>query len=174
MIATAFRVLIVPLAVVNRRPHFWRITEIHVLAGAIIFVPPEILRIVDVGIVIEPFPVVVAVGSPPHAVIGAVGRFLGLAGGGKTAAEHQGAGECENDATNHGVPLKNLWAARTMPRKRHLPCYSASAERNIRIERISGKTGVLSIMRNLAKLASFAGAWKVGGRQVATGNTRGF
>ena len=34
---------------------------------------------------------------------------------------------------------------------------SASAERNIRIERLSGKTGVLSIMRNLAKLANFAG-----------------
>jgi hypothetical protein len=44
-----------------------------------------------------------------------------------------------------------------MSGKRHLPCNFASAERNGGIERISGKTGMLSTMRNLAKVANFAG-----------------
>src|SRR5678815_746419 len=83
MIAAGLGVFVVPLPVVNRDSHFRRIAEIHVLAGAVVFVPPEILRIVNVGVVVEPLPVVGAIGPAPNAVVGAVGGFLGLAGGGK-------------------------------------------------------------------------------------------
>ena len=51
------RVLVVPMAVVDRDPHLGRIAVVQAVGTAVVLVPPEVLRVIDVRIVIETFPV---------------------------------------------------------------------------------------------------------------------
>ena len=65
MIATCLRVEIVPLLVVNRRSHFLWIPMIHTFVTPIIFLAPVILRVINVWIVIEAVPIVLAICATP-------------------------------------------------------------------------------------------------------------
>ena len=69
-------IVIVPLAVVNRDLHFGRITIIQAVATAVIFVPVEVLWVVDVRIVLESRVVSVARPATPRTAISI--RLLGL------------------------------------------------------------------------------------------------
>tara|TARA_Y100000385_G_scaffold281022_1_gene333088 strand:+ start:259 stop:537 length:279 start_codon:yes stop_codon:yes gene_type:complete len=64
------RVIVVPLFVVDRNPHFWRIPVVQAIAAAEVLLPPEILGVVDVRVVIEPIPVAEIGLSTPSAAIG--------------------------------------------------------------------------------------------------------
>ena len=63
---------VVPLFVVDGNPHFRWITVIQVGTGSVIFISPEVLWVIDIGIVIETFPVRIPVSSTPDASVSAV------------------------------------------------------------------------------------------------------
>jgi len=58
-------IVIVPLAIVNWDLHFSRISMVKAIAAAIILIPIEILRIVNIGIVIESLVIAIAGGTTP-------------------------------------------------------------------------------------------------------------
>ena len=64
------RVIVVPLFVVDRNPHLWRIPVVHAIATTEVLLPPEILGIVYVRIVIKPIPVAEIGLSTPGAAVG--------------------------------------------------------------------------------------------------------
>lgn len=66
----AARVIVVPLFVVNRNPHLWRIPVVQAITAAEVLLPPEILGVVDVRIVIKPIPVAEIGLSTPSSAIG--------------------------------------------------------------------------------------------------------
>jgi hypothetical protein len=70
MESTMARVVVVPLFVVDRNPHLWRIPVVHAIATTEVLLPPEILGVVDVWIVIKPIPVAEIGLSTPSAAIG--------------------------------------------------------------------------------------------------------
>jgi hypothetical protein len=75
VVSAALRILIVPLAIVNRNPHFGRIAIVHVFGTSVVVLSPEVLGIIDVGIVIKTFHIARAGLAAPHPAIGAL---LGL------------------------------------------------------------------------------------------------
>ena len=64
------RVIVVPLLVVDRNPHFWRIPVVQAITALEILLSPEILGIVYVRIVIKPIPVAEIGLSTPGAAVG--------------------------------------------------------------------------------------------------------
>ncbi len=75
VILPGLRIFVVPLTIVDRRPHLLRIAMVHVLAATVILIAVEVLWIINVGVVIEPVPVLLASGSAPYSI---VGSFLSL------------------------------------------------------------------------------------------------
>ena len=69
VISVIGRIHVVPLLVVDRNLHFWRIAVVHVATTLKIFLAVEILRIVHVRIVIKAVPVGRTVRSAPCAAI---------------------------------------------------------------------------------------------------------
>ena len=63
-------IVVLPLSVVHRNPHFRRIPVVQAIAAAKVFLSPEVLGIVDVRIVIKPIPVAEIGLSTPSAAIG--------------------------------------------------------------------------------------------------------
>jgi hypothetical protein len=70
MVGTITWIVIVPLAVVYGDLHFGRIAMIEAIATAVVLVPVEILRVVDVRIVLESRVVATASTSPPRPTVG--------------------------------------------------------------------------------------------------------
>ena len=60
----ARRVIVVPLLVVDRDPHFGGIAVVHAIAAAVVFLSPEVLRIIHVRVVVKSIPV--RVSAPPQ------------------------------------------------------------------------------------------------------------
>ncbi len=60
-------VRVVPTLVVNRDAHLWRIAVVQAVAAAEVFLSPEVLGIVNIGVVIEPIPITEVSLAPPTA-----------------------------------------------------------------------------------------------------------
>jgi len=103
VVATRLRIIVLPLFVVDRDPHLWRITMVHAFAAAVVVVAPEVLWVIDVRIVVKPLHVLVAVVTTP----GATERMVGCTGftGGEGGAENGDAPQRENQLANHKTPL---------------------------------------------------------------------
>lgn len=78
VISVIGRIHVVPLLVVDRNLHFGRIALIKAIATAIVFAPVEVLRVVDVGIVLETREVATTLVVPPGLTVGLL--LLGLSG----------------------------------------------------------------------------------------------
>jgi hypothetical protein len=81
-VLAVFWIETLPLFVVHGHTHFGWVAVVEVLAAAIVVGAPEVLRIVDVRIVVHPVPVLGAVAAAPLAIK----RLLGL-----------GVGDAQND-----------------------------------------------------------------------------
>ena len=57
MIGSALWIVVVPLLVVDRNPHFTGVAVVQAIAAAKIGIAPEILRVVDVRIVVKTLPI---------------------------------------------------------------------------------------------------------------------
>ncbi len=53
MVAVPLGIEILPLSVVNRNLHFGRVAVVQAVAAAVILAAVEILRVIDIGIVLE-------------------------------------------------------------------------------------------------------------------------
>lgn len=69
VIATITWVVVVPLLVVHRNTHLWRVPVVKAVATSVVFLSPEVLRIVDIRVVIEPIPVAEISLSTPAATV---------------------------------------------------------------------------------------------------------
>jgi hypothetical protein len=58
-------VIVVPATVIDRNPHFGWVTVVETVGAAVILVSPVILRVVNVRVVVEPFPVLGCVSGAP-------------------------------------------------------------------------------------------------------------
>ena len=76
---------VVPLFVVNRNSHFSRIAVIQAIAALEILLPVEILRIVNIRVVVEAVPVAVVGLTTPGASVSS------LVGGGRLSDHAQAA-----------------------------------------------------------------------------------
>src|SRR5947207_175251 len=93
------RVEIVPRLVVDRDLHFWWIAVVEAVRAAVILVAPEVLRVVDERVMVEPLPILDAVGVAPLA---AEGRVLGAGRHGACGAPAGGgAAQREKCSANH-------------------------------------------------------------------------
>ncbi len=82
-------VVVVPTLVVDRNPHFGRVAVVQAVGTPVVFVTPEILRVVHVRIVVEALPILGRVGLAPRAAVGLLGRRgVGI---GNAAGESPGA-----------------------------------------------------------------------------------
>lgn len=70
VIAAIARILVVPLSVVNGDLHLRWIAIVQAIAAAIVFASPEVLRIIDVRIVVEAAVVSIAGRSSPLLPVG--------------------------------------------------------------------------------------------------------
>ena len=64
------RIVVMPLAVVDRNLHFRSVPMVHAIAAAVVFATVEVLWIVHVWVVIESTVVTVARGSSPRPAVG--------------------------------------------------------------------------------------------------------
>ena len=81
MVASLLWVKVLPLLVVDRDPHLGWISIVEAFAAAVIFVTPEILRIVNVRVMIKPFPISQIILATPYAAVGALFGVRLLASG---------------------------------------------------------------------------------------------
>jgi len=70
VITALLRIKVVPLGVIYRNTHLLRISMIHALVAAVVFLTPVILRIIYVGIMVKPIPIVCAIRTTPTLTIG--------------------------------------------------------------------------------------------------------
>jgi len=71
------RIVVVPLPIVDGDSHLRRIAVVHVFAAAIVVRSPEVLWIVDIGVVVQPVPVLGAVALTPLCSIGLLSLDVG-------------------------------------------------------------------------------------------------
>jgi len=110
VIATTARIHVVPLLVVDGNPHFWRIAMVQAVAAAVVLLSPEILWVVDVGVVVEAIPIMgIALSSPTASVRSLVGR-CGIGYGHIAARQHGGD---QKMTEHHGFPPKR--STRSVP-----------------------------------------------------------
>ena len=70
-------VIVVPLFVVHRDPHFRWITVVKAITAAEVFLSPEILGIVHVWVMVKPVPVTeIGLSTPGTAISTLVGRSM--------------------------------------------------------------------------------------------------
>ena len=69
VVAATFGIGIVPLLVIDRDSHFRWITVIQAGPRPIVLVTPEVLWVIDIRIVVEPFPVLGTVRTTPDSSI---------------------------------------------------------------------------------------------------------
>ena len=53
----AVRVVVVPPFVVHRNPHLLRVAVVQAVAAPVVILTPEILGVVNIGIVVKPIPI---------------------------------------------------------------------------------------------------------------------
>ena len=51
------RIVVLPFLVVHGNSHLWRIAKIEAVGAAVVFTPPVVLRIENVRVVVEAFPI---------------------------------------------------------------------------------------------------------------------
>lgn len=66
---TSLRIIVVPGFVVDRNSHLGRITVVHAVITAVVLASPIVLRVINIGIVIVPFPVTEFVVSAPDSTV---------------------------------------------------------------------------------------------------------
>ena len=98
VVLAAVGVVVVPLAIVHRHSHFRRIAMVHIVAATVILVAPEVLRVVHVGVMVKPVPILRVVGASPVLSIGllsfgAIGR--------KQSTETKDGGQGNRPAASH-------------------------------------------------------------------------
>ena len=69
VVPTVGRIVVVPLTIVNRNLHFRCISVIETIAAAIVLLTVEVLRIVNVWVVVEPRVIPVASATSPAATV---------------------------------------------------------------------------------------------------------
>jgi len=100
-------VVVVPLSVVDRDAHFWRIAVVQAVGTSVILVAPEVLRVVDIRVVVEAIPVLGRVGLTPCATVCLLS--VGCVGLGQTTCERPGATGSQEDPADHRIsPLEGL------------------------------------------------------------------
>jgi len=62
---STIRIVVVPLAVVNRNSHLRGIAVVQAIGAAVVFIAVEILWVVDVRVVVEAIPVLGRIGLTP-------------------------------------------------------------------------------------------------------------
>lgn len=93
-------IVIVPVAVVDRDPHLWRVPIVQAVGTPIILVSPEILWVKDVRVVVEPVPIDGGIGMPPRTAV----RLLGLGFTNRRSDRERGRQEGQStDLAEHGV-----------------------------------------------------------------------
>jgi len=98
------RIIVFPLLVIYRDPHFRWISVIHVIAAAVVIIPPEVLRIVHIRVMVQTIPILCAIGMPPLTSK----CLLGLDIGNVHNSPNRGcAKQHQEDPTDHGFPPYN-------------------------------------------------------------------
>ena len=92
-------VIVVPTTVIDRNSHFGRVAVVETVGAAVVFVSPVVLWIVDVRVVVKPFPVLSCVSGAPRMTIGLLG--LNLHGRKHTANNRCAAARHKKDPTDH-------------------------------------------------------------------------
>ena len=69
-------IIVVPGFVVDRNAHFLGIPIVKAIATSVVFVTPKVLWVIDIGIVIDPFPVANIILRAPNAAISSLLNFL--------------------------------------------------------------------------------------------------
>ena len=67
VVERAFGIHVVPLLVIDRHAHFRRVPVVQIVGAAVVLARPEVLRVVDVGIVVQTVPIAGTVGATPLA-----------------------------------------------------------------------------------------------------------
>lgn len=102
VVLAAVGIVVVPLFVVDRYPHFGRIAMIQTIGTSVVLVPPEILWVVDVRIMVKSFPVLRTVGLTPRTTI----SLLGTSGVSlrRTTDKSSCAAGRQKDPADHRIP----------------------------------------------------------------------
>src|SRR5258708_3601721 len=103
VVQLAFGIHVVPAFVVDRHSHFRRITVIQVVGALVVLAVPEVLRIVDVGIMVQAVPIAGAIGAAPLATISLLG--LGLVGRQDRPQTRRAAKRKQGPADHRDSPL---------------------------------------------------------------------
>ena len=83
VISPGLWIVIMPLPIVDRNLHLGRISVVHVFAAAIVVRSPEVLRIIDIRVMVQPIPVLGAVTFTPLLAIGLLGLGISNASDGQ-------------------------------------------------------------------------------------------
>ena len=67
VVSARARVVVLPPFVVDRYSHLLRISVVQTFGASVVMVPPEILWVIHIWIVVESFPIIVAVLAAPYA-----------------------------------------------------------------------------------------------------------
>ena len=103
MVPTWAWVVVVPLLVVNRDPHFWRIAMVQVVRTAVVLVAPIIVWVRDVRVVIKAAQVLGRLTDTPT---GSISFFLCLANFACDQSQRDSANGDNANLTNHGEFLR--------------------------------------------------------------------
>lgn len=109
-------VVVVPLLIVDRNSHFRRVAVVQAVAAFVVILAPEVLGVVNVGVVIHPVPIGVGGGRTPRLAIGTwllvshlpccVGKRAGSHGNGSSVALCGSfgcvAGQADDEDARHG------------------------------------------------------------------------
>ena len=105
VIATITWVVVVPFLVVHGNPHLWRIPVVKAIATSVVLLSPEVLRIVDIRVVVEPIPVAeISLSTPAATIRPLVGRST-------LGQSHVAAGQHGGDqkmTKHHCVPPRDV------------------------------------------------------------------
>ena len=69
VVLSGLRVVVLPLAIVDRNTHLGRISIIEAVCTAVVFTAPEILWVVNIRVVVEPLPILGFVGVSPSSPV---------------------------------------------------------------------------------------------------------
>ena len=103
--ATVTGIVVVPFLVVDRNSHFGRVSVVQTITAPIVFLPPEILGVVDVRVVIEAVPVAEIGLSAPTATVRPLVRRSALGQGDVAARQHGGD---QKMTKHHCVPPRDV------------------------------------------------------------------
>jgi hypothetical protein len=70
VVPAPFGIVVMPIAVVDRYAHLWRIPEIQAFGTAVVLVTPKVLWVIDVWVVVKPLPILCSISIAPYATVG--------------------------------------------------------------------------------------------------------